>query len=67
MGFPMWHMNLNANAGDIRELGLIPGPGRSPAGGLGNPLQCSYLENPVDRGTWPTAVRRITKSLTQLK
>ena len=35
-----------ANAGDIRDAGLIPGSGRSPGGGHGNPLQYSYLENP---------------------
>ena len=38
--------SLPANAGDIRDAGLIPGPGRSPGGGHGNPLQNSYLENP---------------------
>ena len=37
-------------AGDIREAGLIPGLGRSPGVGHGNPLQCSCLENPMDRG-----------------
>ena len=42
--------NLLANAGDIRDTGSIPGSGRSPVGGHGNPLQCSYLENPMDRG-----------------
>ena len=41
--------NLPANAGDA---GSIPGSGRSPGGGNGNPLQYSYLENPMDRGTW---------------
>ena len=44
--------NLPAKAGDIRDLGSIPGSGRSPGGGHGNPLQYSCLENPVDRGTW---------------
>jgi len=44
--------NLPANAGDIRDLGSIPGSGRSPGGGHGNPLQYPCLENPVDRGTW---------------
>ena len=44
--------NLPANAGGIRDTGLIPGSGRSPGGGRGNSLQCSYLENPMDRGTW---------------
>ena len=38
--------NLPANAGDIRDMGLIPGSGRSPGGGHGNPLQYSCLENP---------------------
>ena len=41
--------NLSANAGDA---GLVPGSGRSPGGGNGNPLQYSCLENPVDRGAW---------------
>ena len=40
------------NAGDIRDTGLIPGSGRSPGGGHGNPLQNSCLENPMDRGAW---------------
>ena len=44
--------NPPANAGDIREAGSIPGSGRSPAGGQGNPLQYSCLENPMDRGAW---------------
>ena len=43
--------NLPANAGDIRDAGLIPGLGRSPGGGPGNPLQYTFLENPMDRGT----------------
>ena len=42
--------NLPANAGDLRNVGLIPGSGRSPEGGNGNPLQFSCLENPMDRG-----------------
>ena len=42
--------NLPANAGDIRDLSLIPGSGRAPGGGHENPLQYSYLENPTDRG-----------------
>ena len=44
--------NLPANAGDIRDMGSIPGSVISPGGGLGNPLQYSYLKNPMDRGTW---------------
>ena len=42
--------NLPANARDIRDTSLIPESGRSPGGGHGNPLQCSCLENPMDRG-----------------
>ena len=44
--------NLPANAGDIRDAGSIPGLGRSPGQGHGNPLQYSCLENPMDRGAW---------------
>ena len=44
--------NMPANAGDLREVGLIPGLGRSPGGGHGNPLQYSCLENSVDGGAW---------------
>ena len=42
--------NTPANTGDIRDASLIPGLGRSPGGGLGNPLHYSCLENPMDRG-----------------
>ena len=56
-----------ANAGDTREAGLILGLGRSLGGGHGNPLQYSCLENPMDRGAWPTIVHRVAKSQTQLK
>ena len=44
--------NLPANAGDPRDMGLIPGSGRSPGVGDGNPLQYSCLENSVDREAW---------------
>ena len=54
-----------ANPGDLRELGLNPGSGRSPGGGNGNSLQYSCLENPMGRGTW--WVHRITKSWKRLK
>ena len=56
--------NTPANAGDIRDLSLIPGSGRSLGGGYGNPLQYSCLENSMDRGVWKTIVHRVTKSLT---
>ena len=48
--------NLSASAGDIRDVHSIPGSGRSPAGGRGSPLQCSCLENPMDRGAWRATV-----------
>ena len=44
--------NLPVNAGDIRDMSLIPESGRSARGGHGNPLQHSCLENPMDRGAW---------------
>ena len=56
--------NLPANAGDIRDVGLIPESGRSPGGGHGNPLQYSCLENPMDRGAWWASVPRVAKSWT---
>ena len=59
--------NLLANSGDIRDAGSIPGLGRSPGGGHGNPLQYSCLENPRDRGSWWATVHRVAKSWTQLK
>ena len=52
------------NAGNS---GLIPGSGRSLGGGLDNPLQYSFLENPMDRGDWWSVVHRVTKSWTRLK
>ena len=58
--------NLPASAGDVRDSGLIPGLGRSPGGGNGNPLQYSCLENPMDRGAWQATVHRVAKSRTQL-
>ena len=44
--------NPPTNAGDIRDLGLIPGWGRSPGGGHGNPLQYSCLDNHMERSSW---------------
>ena len=65
VGFPGGSVVKNppANAGDGRDASLIPGAGRSPGEGNGNPLQCSCLENPMDRGAWWTAVRGIAKQL----
>ena len=56
--------NLPANAGDITAMSSIPGSGRSPGKGHGNPLQYSHLENPMDRGAWLATVRRVAKSWT---
>ena len=53
---------LPANAGDVRDSGLIPGLGRSPGEGNGNPLQYSCLENPIDRGAWWATVHRVAES-----
>ena len=54
--------NPPANAGDIRDADSIPGLGRSPGGGTGNPLWYSRLENPMDRGAWEATVCGVTKS-----
>ena len=54
--------NLPASPGDIRDMGWIPGLGRSPGGGNGNPLQYSCLENSMDRGAWWATVHRVAKS-----
>ena len=53
---------LPASAGDIRDVGSIPGSARSPGGGHGNPLQYSCLENPMDRRAWRATVHRVAKS-----
>ena len=46
---------------DMRDSSLMPGSGRSPGGGHGNPLQYSCLENPVDRGAWQATVHGVTR------
>ena len=56
--------NPPANAGDIRDADSIPGLGRSPGGGTGNPLHNSCLEHPMDRGAWWATVHRDAKSQT---
>ena len=53
---------LPANAGDGGHEGLLPGSGRSPGGGHGNPLQYSCLENPRDRETWQATGHRLAES-----
>ena len=69
MGFPIDTVvkNLPANVGDTRDMGLIPGSGRSPGGGNGNPLQCSCPDNPRDREAWWATVHRVATRWTQLK
>ena len=59
--------NPPANAGDITDAGLIPGLGKSPEGGHGNPFQDSCRENPMDRGAWWATVHEVAKSWTWLK
>ena len=54
--------NLPANAGDVRDSGLIPGSGRSPGGWHGNPLQYSFLENPMDREAWWASLQGLKES-----
>ena len=56
--------NLPTNSGDVRDMGLIPGSGRSPGGDHGNPPQYSCLENPLDKGALWAVVHRIIKSQT---
>ena len=58
--------NLPANVGDIRDADLIPGSGRSPGRGHGNPLQYSCLGNPIDRGAWQATVHGVANSWTRL-
>ena len=56
--------NLPADAGDPRDMGSIPGSGKSPGVGNGNPLQYSYLENSLDRGALQIAIHGVTESHT---
>ena len=69
LGFPdgAGVKNSPASAGDKRDLGLIPGSGRSPGEGHGTPLQHSCLGNPMDRGAWWATVHGVEKGQTRLK
>ena len=58
--------NPPASAGDIRDAGSVPGSERSPGGGHGNPLHCSCLESPMDRGAGWSTVHGVAKSQTRL-
>ena len=64
-GFP-GGSEVKASTCNVGDLGSIPGSGRSPAEGNGNPLQYSSLENPMDGGAWWATVHGVTKSRTQL-
>ena len=64
-GFPC-SSDVKESACNAGNLGLTPGLGRSPGEGNGNPLQCSCLENSMDRGTWWATVHEVTKSQTRL-
>ena len=63
MGFSdgLTHKESACCAGDTGDAGAVPGSGRSPGEGNGNLLQCSCLENPIDRGAWRATVQRVTK------
>jgi len=65
--FPDGGKESTWNVGDTGDAGSIPGSGRSPGGGYGNPLQYSCLQNPMDRGAWRATVHAVAKSHTQLK
>ena len=69
MGFPggLVVKESSCNAGALKDAGSIPGWGRSPGGGHGNPLQYSCREYLMDRGVWQVAVHRVAPSWTQLK
>ena len=58
---------LSTKAGDIRDTSSIPGSGRSPEGGHGNPLNYSCLQIPMDKGAWQAIVHRLSQSQTRLK
>ena len=64
LGFPGGTSVKNppANAGDMRNMGSIPGSGRFPGGGHGNPLQYCCLENPMDKRSWWATVHSVAKS-----
>ena len=68
LGFPGGSVGQQAkcNAGDTGDADSVPGLGRSPGVGTGNPLQYSCLGNPMDRGAWWATVQGVTKTQTQL-
>ena len=62
-----WYSEIKASACNAGDLGSIPGLGRTPGEGNGNPLQYSCLENAMDGGAWWATAYRVTQSQTQLK
>ena len=58
--------NQAANAGNLRDMGSVPGSRRSPGRGHGNPLEYSCLENPMDRGAWRAMVHRVARNQTEV-
>ena len=66
-GLPRWQSGEeSANAEDARDAGSVPGSGRSPGEGNGNPLQYSCLEKSMGRGAWPATVHGVAESQTRL-
>ena len=65
LGFPCGSVGKESDC-NVRDLGSVPGLGRSPGEGNGNPLQYSCLENSMDRGAWQAIVCRVAKSQTRL-
>ena len=65
-GLPHWLSGKESTC-NVGDVGSIPGSGRSPGGGRGNRLQCSCLENLMDRGAWQAIVHGVTKTWTWLK
>ena len=64
---PQWLSSKESACWAAGDAVSVPGSGRSPGGEYGNPLPCSFLESPIDRGVWWAAVQRVTKSWTRLK
>ena len=64
LGFPGGLVGKESAACNAGDAGSIPGLGRSPGGGNGNPFQYSCLENPMDRGTWSDTIHGVVKSWT---
>ena len=66
LGFPRWPSGKEptCQCRSIRDAGSIPGSGRAPGGGHGHPLQCSFLENPTDRGAQWALAHRVAQSQT---